>query len=92
MLSAFDKIKQEKKKKGMEGDGKTGEDTLGRTDREDFPEKLGFEWGINEVIEQGIAFWMWSVMLIYYFVKSRQIYSECGSQRKETGRFPGIMR
>ena len=40
----------------METDGETEEDTLDRVDREDFPEKLGFEGGINKVIGQAIAF------------------------------------
>lgn len=40
----------------MENDGETEEDNLNRVDREDFPEKLGFAWGINEVIEQAMAF------------------------------------
>lgn len=41
-------------KKKREG----AEDTLGRVNRESFPEKLAFEWGINEMMEQATAFWI----------------------------------
>ena len=50
------KIKQERKG-GVETNGETEEDTLDRVVKEDFPGKLGFEWGINKVIEQAITFW-----------------------------------
>lgn len=40
----------------MEIDGEAGEIILGRVDKEIFPENLAFELGINEIMDQAVAF------------------------------------